>query len=76
MNYIESEPVFIPYEKANDEVKDKTTAICKCPIPILLPDGMNVHIVDYNKQYICKKCGTIMCALKDDRNINRYTWRN
>lgn len=57
-----SEPVFLSNEEAEKYKKDGKhgLAICQCPIPILLPDGVNAHVVEYDKSYICKKCGTKM----------------
>lgn len=59
-----SEPKFISVEDQlsiqND--KNKTTAFCQCPLPIAIEmDGVlggYYHVVEYEKKYICKKCGT------------------
>jgi hypothetical protein len=61
-----SEPVFLTYEEVEKYKKDDKYGldICQCPIPIYLPDGENVHIVEYDKPYTCAKCGTKMMLCK------------
>ena len=62
INY--SEPRFVSCDESNeiDKSKDKTTAFCECPLPIAIEiDGViggYCHVVEYEKKYICKKCGT------------------
>ena len=61
INY--SKPVFVSLEDMiSMQNTDKTTAICQCPLPIEAEiDGVKggyYHIVDYEKTYVCKDCGT------------------
>ena len=45
-------------------------AICQCPLPIT-DEGYYAHIVEYNKEYVCTKCNTIM-MLVNSRDSARY----
>lgn len=62
INY--SKPKFVSAEDVLSMLKDKdkTLAICQCPLPILVEiDGVlggYYHVVEYEKPYVCKKCGT------------------
>lgn len=60
-----SEPRFVSDDELNkiNKSKNKTTAYCRCPLPVLVitEDGTRggyCHVVKYEKKYICKKCGT------------------
>ena len=72
-----SEPVFLTFEEADKINNSKTQglAVCQCPIPILLPNGTNCHIVEYNKPYTCAKCGTDM-TLYGGKDISSSTLRD
>lgn len=59
-----SEPRFVSRDEKNgiDKSKNKTTAFCKCPLPlsVITVDGIRggyCHVVEYDKEYKCKKCG-------------------
>jgi len=72
-----SEPVFLTFEEAEkiNNSKTKGLAICQCPIAVLLPNGVNGHIVEYNKPYTCAKCGTGI-TLYGGKDISFSTLRN
>lgn len=72
-----SEPVFLSNEEAEkiNNSKTKGLAVCQCPIPIYLPDGVNAHIVEYNTPYTCAKCGTGM-TLYGGKDISFSTLRD
>lgn len=72
-----SEPVFLTNEEAEKINNSKThgLAICECPIAILLPDGVNAHVVEYNTPYTCAKCGTNM-TLYGGKDISFSTFRD
>ena len=59
-----SEPKFVSVEDILliHKTDNKTTAICQCPLPIMFEreDGVKggyCHVVEYEKEYTCKKCG-------------------
>lgn len=63
INY--SKPKFVSVEDELSLQKDdnKTTTACRCPLPVsvIREDGTRggyCHIVEYEKKYVCKKCGT------------------
>lgn len=67
-----SKPVFLTYEEVEKYKKNDKhgLALCQCPIPIYLPDGMNAHIVEYDKIYVCGDCNTmILLSKKTDKGI-------
>lgn len=59
-----SEPKFLSFKQMEEinKSKIKTTAICQCPLPCAMEIngvvGGYCHVVEYEKKYICKKCGT------------------
>lgn len=57
-----SEPEFLSVEDQQSIPNDKTIAYCRCPLPVLIEmDGVlggYYHVVEYEKKYVCKKCGT------------------
>lgn len=60
-----SEPRFVSRDEMNkiDKSKNKASAYCRCPLPVsvIKADGTRggyCHVVEYEKKYICKKCGT------------------
>lgn len=61
-----SKPVFLTHEEVEKYKKDDKhgLALCQCPIPIYLPDGVNAHVVEYDKIYICKDCYTLVLLSK------------
>ena len=61
-----SKPVFLSYKEAEQYIKDDKCglAICQCSIPINTPDGVNVHIVEYDKIYVCPVCNTMVLIHK------------
>ena len=60
---IPSDPVFIKCEDFSKFFlgNGKTTEICMCPLPIT-EKGSYAHIVEFNKEYRCNKCGTVIMA--------------
>ena len=63
INY--SEPRFISVEDIltmPNVDKNKTIALCKCPLPLCVEiDGViggYYHIIEREKTYVCKDCGT------------------
>ncbi len=66
-----SRPVFLSYEEAEKYKKDDKygLAICACTNPICTPDGVNAHIVEYDKTYLCSYCKTTVLTHKISHNI-------
>ena len=67
-----SKPVFLTYEEVEKYKKDNKhgLALCQCPIPIYLPNGVNAHVVEYNKIYVCANCNTmVMLCRKPDKDL-------
>lgn len=71
INY--SKPRFVSFEdmqtmQSADKNKNKTTAFCRCPLPIAIEiDGVvggYYHVVEYEKTYKCKDCGTVFSVGK------------
>lgn len=68
INY--SKPRFVSSKDVQsiDKSKNKATAFCRCPLPILIEiDGVlggYYHIVEYEKTYKCKDCGTVFSVGK------------
>lgn len=71
INY--SKPKFVSVEDVLSLQKDdnKTTAVCRCPLPIAVEidgvEGGYCHVVEYEKKYICEDCGT-------EFSIGRACW--
>lgn len=64
INY--SKPRFVSSEdilKMRNADKNKTEAFCQCPLPLGVVingvEGGYYHIVEYEKTYKCKDCGTV-----------------
>lgn len=65
INY--SKPKFISVEEARsiiqkEKTDNKTMAFCQCPLPLQIEingvKGGYCHVVEYEKTYVCKDCGT------------------
>lgn len=66
-----SEPQFISIEDIllmQRTDKNKTTAICKCPLPLDVEiDGVRGgygHVIKYDEEYTCKNCGLTFSVKK------------
>jgi len=60
-----SEPILLSFQDINkiQAEKKEAVAICQCPFPIL-KTGQWVHVVNYNKNYICPDCNTEFSVFK------------
>ena len=57
-------PVFVKFkDKYKIDLNKKATAICQCPLPIT-DEGEYIHIVEYEKSYICRNCGLMFSVGK------------